>query len=533
MLKKRNLLFLSLFILGVLLLSSCFLNPPTTEGILKGQIMVPEGSVQAKDLTGQALPDATVNIIDLETGAIIATAVTDANGYYQISVLAGGPYLLEAIKGEVKLQQITCPVEAGIEYDLGTTDCVTTAAALIAQAMMDAGDNPVDIDCAAIIADPNFDDVSSIVCNTIQAGGDPTESVAIEQAVEDFLNTPEPPTTPPTPTYTVTYNGNSSTAGTVPTDANNYEQGESVTVLGNTGSLEKAGYTFDGWNTESDGKGTDRAESSTFNMASDNVTLYAKWAITISTSAISGVTVPVTGKTPVTTITPTAQYTGTVTWAPEDDPFQGNKVYVATITLIAKSGFTLTSVEDNFFAVDGAVATNLLNSGVVRAIFPQWLAVGDSYGGGIVVYILQNGNLGYSASVQHGLIAATEDQSGGAKWGCYKTEISGADGTAVGTGKQNTIDIEAGCTTLGTAADICSNLIIGIYDDWFLPSKEELKKLWLNKDAIGGFVDNNHTFYWSSSEDDAYDAWNQNFNWGYQLNYYKANTYRVRAVRAF
>jgi len=35
--------------------------------------MVPEGTIQAKDLTGQALPDATVNIIDLETGAIIAT----------------------------------------------------------------------------------------------------------------------------------------------------------------------------------------------------------------------------------------------------------------------------------------------------------------------------------------------------------------------------------------------------------------------------------------------------------------------------
>ena len=72
MLKKRNLLFLSLLILGILLLSSCFLNPPVTEGILKGQVIVPEGSVLTKDLTGQALPDATVNIIDLATGAILS-----------------------------------------------------------------------------------------------------------------------------------------------------------------------------------------------------------------------------------------------------------------------------------------------------------------------------------------------------------------------------------------------------------------------------------------------------------------------------
>jgi hypothetical protein len=107
MLKKKNLLFLSLLIMSVFLLSSCFLNPPATEGMLKGQVIVPEGSIQTKDLTGQALPDATVNIIDLATGAIIATTTTDANGYYQISVDAGGPYLLEAVKDGVKLQQIT------------------------------------------------------------------------------------------------------------------------------------------------------------------------------------------------------------------------------------------------------------------------------------------------------------------------------------------------------------------------------------------------------------------------------------------
>ena len=199
MLKKRNFIFLSLLILGILLLSSCFLNPPVTEGILKGQVIVPEGTIQAKDLTGQALPDATVNIIDLVTGAIIATTVTDATSHYQVSVPPGGPYLLEAVKGSVKLQQITPQVEVGIEYELGTTDCATTASALIVQAMLDVEDYPddlADINLADIEADPNFNNVMNIVCSIIEAVGDPTVSAAVQQAVENFLHPPAPTPTP-------------------------------------------------------------------------------------------------------------------------------------------------------------------------------------------------------------------------------------------------------------------------------------------------------------------------------------------------
>ena len=209
MLQKRNLLFLFLLIMSVLLLTGCFLNPLKTEGLLKGQVLVPEGTLKAKDLTGDTLPDATINIIDLTTGEIMATTVTDSTGHYQVFVPPGGPYLLKAVKGDAILEQITCSVEVGIEYDLGTVDCTTTAAALIAQAMIAEGENPEDIDCAAIMSDANFDDVSSIVCSTIKAGGDPTTSSTVEQAIEDFLN----PTTPiPAPTYTVTFDSNEGSA---------------------------------------------------------------------------------------------------------------------------------------------------------------------------------------------------------------------------------------------------------------------------------------------------------------------------------
>jgi uncharacterized protein (TIGR02145 family)/uncharacterized repeat protein (TIGR02543 family) len=82
-----------------------------------------------------------------------------------------------------------------------------------------------------------------------------------------------------TPVYTVTYLPNSNTSGTVPIDANNYTNGTTVTVLDNTGSLIRTGYTFAGWNTNPTGTGTDRIPGSTFAMGSGNVALYAKWTI--------------------------------------------------------------------------------------------------------------------------------------------------------------------------------------------------------------------------------------------------------------
>jgi uncharacterized repeat protein (TIGR02543 family) len=76
--------------------------------------------------------------------------------------------------------------------------------------------------------------------------------------------------------YGVTYDGNNATSGTVPTDATDYESGTTVTVLDNTGSLARTGYTFGGWNTKADGSGTDYAPGATFAISS-SVTLYAKW----------------------------------------------------------------------------------------------------------------------------------------------------------------------------------------------------------------------------------------------------------------
>ena len=142
-----------------------------------------------------------------------------------------------------------------------------------------------------------------------------------------------------------------------------------------------------------------------------------------------------------------------------------------------------------------------------------------------------------------GLIAAPTDQSSGAQWGCYGTNITVAGGTAIGTGNQNTIDIiNANCTSSNgspTAADICANLTLGGYSDWFLPSKDELMEMYLNIGQgnalglgnIGGFA---NSYYWSSTVfGSGAVAWVQGFSNGFQGTSNKSSNFFVRAVRAF
>jgi hypothetical protein len=161
---------------------------------------------------------------------------------------------------------------------------------------------------------------------------------------------------------------------------------------------------------------------------------------------------------------------------------------------------------------------------------PMPVAVGDSYGGGIVAYILQIGDPGYDANVQHGLIAATADQGIGIQWYNGSYVVTGATGTAIGTGQANTTAIVTIQGAGSYAAQLCNDLTVGSYSDWYLPSKDELDKLYINKVAIGGFTGFN---YWSSSELNASTAWYQYFHNGYQANYLKYYARRVRAVRAF
>jgi hypothetical protein len=150
--------------------------------------------------------------------------------------------------------------------------------------------------------------------------------------------------------------------------------------------------------------------------------------------------------------------------------------------------------------------------------------IGESYGGGIVFYVYDNG--------RHGLIAATADQSTGVVWttAAFQSTVSNAVRDGINGGLANTerIIIQSGSGSY--AAQLCANYQGGNYADWYLPSKYELNLLYLQKSVVGGFADN---YYWSSTEISNNGAWYQHFGIGSQNLTNKNFAYYVRAVRGF
>jgi hypothetical protein len=157
--------------------------------------------------------------------------------------------------------------------------------------------------------------------------------------------------------------------------------------------------------------------------------------------------------------------------------------------------------------------------------------IGESYGGGIVFYVYDGG--------QHGLIAASADQSTGVQWynGVYRN--TGSMGDGLGAGAMNTAMIVAtqmaDNQTGNFAAKVCADYSVTVggvtYGDWYLPSYYELNLLIIQKVAVGGFADD---FYWSSTEygpSSAYPLW---FGFsGPSHSNSKIGNFLVRGVRAF
>jgi hypothetical protein len=155
------------------------------------------------------------------------------------------------------------------------------------------------------------------------------------------------------------------------------------------------------------------------------------------------------------------------------------------------------------------------------------LAIGQVYAGGIIFYL--------DDSKLHGYVCAPTDQATDAVWNNGSDVVTNATATGMGDGRTNTDLIVAIQGQGNYAAQICKDLVLNGYDDWYLPSKSECFNMYFNlkiMKKLGNFVD---ALYWSSTEASIGNAYSQYSNDGYPPNggYYKNTPHCVRAIRSF
>jgi hypothetical protein len=320
--------------------------------------------------------------------------------------------------------------------------------------------------------------------------------------------------------------------------------GSPVTQRGVCWSTSQNPTTGDSFTT--DGEGIGLYNSLIESLAGCGETYYVRAYATNSTGTgygnqlvtTSGMLINIEPTTPITNITKISAESGGniisdggceitergICWGRKPNPTIAN--YKATAgSGIGSFSATLTGLYPNDIYYVRAYATNSVTTVYGTELSFQTeagssgIAIGQFYAGGYVFHLDETGD--------HGLVCATE-VIGSAPWGC--SNISIQTEAAVGTGSTNTATIIANCSEEGIAARLCNSSEHNGYDDWFLPSIDELLLMYTNLqlESIG--------LYWSSTEykegDDASRAYFI-FLQGNTFYQNKSNTYNILAIRTF
>jgi hypothetical protein len=360
-----------------------------------------------------------------------------------------------------------------------------------------------------------------------------------------------PPTTTTTTTtiapvtFTVTYDGATSSSGTVPTDATTYASGANVTVAGNSGGLAKSGYSFNGWCTTQPAAGaacggTSRAVASTFAI-SGNTTLYAVWT-TDRTIAIDAGSYSATYNRYATapTLTSTASAgAGTKTYSSSTTSVCTINSATGVVSLVTAGTCTLQvsiALDDVYSSATSATISLTVT-----------YAIGDTGPAGGKIFILPSTAGNTTGKYFESALGTWYSGSDINRAWCHtsSTLVGGASGTAIGDGATNTSAIAAFCTS-GAAWEAAAHEAGG-FSDWFLPSKTELEQLYARRASVGGFLTLSQCCggvagtttisYWSSSEVASNQAvpvhFGEGFGGGGGDNYGKQYGFNVRPVRMF
>jgi len=267
---------------------------------------------------------------------------------------------------------------------------------------------------------------------------------------------------------------------------------------------------------------TDSYGNSGTSTGSATISMYEPATITIQ--PVYSATI-IEGATTTLSVTATGQPILGYQWYQDDVAIsEANSYSYTTTNTTSAAGTYYVTVSTTCNVVSSTTST-------VSVTWPH--SIGENYLGGKIAYILVFGDPGYDARTPHGLIAATSDQSNSIRWNNGFNTKTGTSGAAIGTGLSNTNTIinSQGETATNYAAGLARAYTGGGYNDWYLPSKDELNKLYINRISIGGF---SNSYYWSSTEENTETAWFHGFWLGDQNNGSKGyEGGSVRAIRSF
>ncbi len=373
-------------------------------------------------------------------------------------------------------------------------------------------------------------------------------------------------------TYTVTYNGNGNTGGTIPS-AQTKTENINLTLQTNSGTLVKTGYNFDGWNTLANGSGTDYAQGANY-IANAGVTLFAKWTINTYT-----VTFNSNGGTGGSTATQTLTYnTGTpltangftrtgYTFAGWATSASGAVAYAntasytigaANVTLFAKWTInTYTVTYDENTSTGGTVPSNQTKTHDVTLVlasnsgslvktgytFAGWNTLANGSGTDYAQGANYIANAGvtlfakWTVADACGIPGDPTDRDcwstiNSKKWGSNPSYVYVSTATTTFDGKANTATLYSSNPAAYPAAKYCYELTEGgvPVGTWYLPSYAEL---WTGYSSLGQFFSS--SYFWSSTESATYP---NSYAWmlftvpgNYMWEDSKAQIYSIRCLR--
>ncbi len=179
-----------------------------------------------------------------------------------------------------------------------------------------------------------------------------------------------------------------------------------------------------------------------------------------------------------------------------------------------------------------AFATNSSGTAYGNEVRFTALEIGQSFQGGIIAYIYQPNDAEFDSTNTHGIVTSATDLSTGIQWYNGTYVPTGANARWIGSGDDNTNAILLSQFSGDYAAKICFDLVLDGYSDWYLPSLEELRVLYINRNSIGGFALTKH--YWTSTEYNLSQAYTIFFYTGSESLLSKNDTSRyVRPIRYF